>query len=383
MLSDDTVLSIVAAELSNQYGGQSTSGTSGNIPDLEASLDYYLGNPNGREVANRSQVTSTDVADAIEWIMPQIMKSFTQNNEIVAFDAVHPGDERQAAIETEYVYDVLMKQNDGFILIHQFVKDALMQRNGILKVYYADDTEMWTSDYTGINDQEFQVLATMPDSEIIERSEYIDEEAHIRAMAMYEQQMQQYQQAMASQGFGQVSQQQQPPPPQEPQPTMLYDVKVQFTSNKGRIVIDSIPPEEFRVNSDHNSICLDDAKFTAHVLDKTVSELMAEGVPEDVLKEIPKGSINYDTKYRFSAQNEDLIYAWDMDTEDWSQTNITVTEAYLLIDYDEDGISELCKVTLAGGDTPTKVLSIEQIGQPYGVVCLIIYMPRTIKEWLS
>ena len=36
------------------------------------------------------------MADAIEWILPQIMKSFTENNEVVIFDPVHEGDEQQA-----------------------------------------------------------------------------------------------------------------------------------------------------------------------------------------------------------------------------------------------------------------------------------------------
>ena len=66
MLDNDKVLQIVTAELSQIYGQGTDTGDGGNIPDLDTSLNYYLGNPNGREVEGRSQVTSTDVADAIE-----------------------------------------------------------------------------------------------------------------------------------------------------------------------------------------------------------------------------------------------------------------------------------------------------------------------------
>jgi len=161
MLSKEDILTIVSSELS--LADSSTYNGVGNV-SLEESLSYYLGLPNGTEVEGRSQVVSTDVADAIEWILPQIMKSFTQNNEIVVFDPVHEGDEKQAELDSQYVYEVLMKQNDGFIILHQFVKDALMQRNGILKVYYAKNNETKSSDHTGslaaqqINSTDYKIL---------------------------------------------------------------------------------------------------------------------------------------------------------------------------------------------------------------------------------
>lgn len=123
-LSESDILAIIANELSN------ANITTSSPAMLQDPLLYYLGLPNGTEQEGRSSIVSTDIADAIEWIMPQIMKSFTQNNEVVVFDPISEADELQASIESEYVYDVLMKQNDGFVLIHQFVKDALMQRNG-------------------------------------------------------------------------------------------------------------------------------------------------------------------------------------------------------------------------------------------------------------
>ena len=39
-------------------------------------LSYYLGDPFGNEVENRSQVVATEVSDTIEYIMPSLMKMF-------------------------------------------------------------------------------------------------------------------------------------------------------------------------------------------------------------------------------------------------------------------------------------------------------------------
>ena len=121
-MEERTILRIIANEMSNADVAY----------DYKTPLDYYLGNPDGKEVEGRSTVVSTDVADAVEWILPQIMRSFTQNNEVVIFDPLGPEDEFQAELESQYVYDVVMKENDGFIILHQFVKDALLQNNGII-----------------------------------------------------------------------------------------------------------------------------------------------------------------------------------------------------------------------------------------------------------
>jgi len=96
-LSDREILNIVGEELQQASGGNENDFVEANRKDA---LAYYLGQKNGREVEGRSTVTSTDVADAIEWIMPEIVKAFTQNNEVVTFDATGAGDELQAEMES-------------------------------------------------------------------------------------------------------------------------------------------------------------------------------------------------------------------------------------------------------------------------------------------
>lgn len=367
MLSDEDILSIVSSELS--LADSSTYNGVGNV-SLETALSYYLGLPNGTEVEGRSQINSTDVADAIEWIMPQIMKSFTQNNEVVIFDPVHQGDEKQAELESEYVYEVLMKQNDGFIVLHQFVKDALMQRNGILKCYYSKRSEMKSSDYTGITTDQANHLLAQEGVELVEKTEYIDQQQTDLKRQQIGSQIQQMQQ------MAQSPEAQQAPPEQVEQfmqkmeelqaemdvPVMLCDVKVSVERIRGKIYVDPVPPEEFRLNAQHNSINLDGARFTAHVILKPASDIMEE-FPELSKKEVddlPEGSNFYDREYRFSMQNESVFYD-RVDSGDKSQRLLEISECYLQIDIDETGISRLMKVTVAGGDAPTHLLSVEDV----------------------
>lgn len=283
--------------------------------NLETSLDYYIGNPRGDEVEGRSKVVSTDVADAVEWIMPQIMKAFTQNKEVVTFDPSDPSDKVQAELESEIVYDVIMKENDGFVKIYQFVKDALLQNNGVLKVYYEKTTETSTKSFTGLTHDQLNVLMTTPN-------------------------------IVSATGE------------QDPI-TGLSDLKLKVETQYGRVIIECVPIEQFRYNTDHNSINLDDARFTAHVFKKTVSDLLLEGIPEKVIDELDESS-NYPlTDFRFRAQGESSINL--SVSEDESLREVDIAECFMKIDIDDDGIAEYCKVTVAGYDVPTHILSVEEI----------------------
>jgi hypothetical protein len=330
-LTNDDILDIVNAELENAPVNN----------NLETPLAYYLGEPNGTEVEGKSSLMSLDVADAIEWIMPQIMKSFTQTNEIVIFDPCGPEDERQAELESEYVYNILMKKNTGFISIHQFVKDALLQRNGILKVYYESNDQVTKEAYTGLTEQQLQMLLSDKTVELLSMEQIIDVDP------VYGQQV-------------------------------LFNVKIQITIKKPKIRVMPVPPEEFRVNSSHNSIDLTDARFTAHITQKTVSQLREDGVSEDILDELSTGFINQ-SDYRFQLQGENSTV-----NEGWTKANdamrlIQVAECYLYIDIDGDGIAEYVKVTCAGNDTFSTFISMDEMTESPWISATAILMSHKFQ----
>jgi hypothetical protein len=333
-LTDDDILAIIANELSMANVTVQTP------QDLIDPLNYYLGNATGTEQEGRSALVSTDVADAIEWIIPQVMKSFTQNNEVVIFDPVSPDDEKQAELESEFVYDILMKQNDGFILIHQFVKDALMQRNGILKVYYENEEDVSTEEYTGLSTEQLQMLVADPTVEILKLSEI---------------------QTYLPDG----------------QPILFYDAKIKITINHGKICVDAVPPEQFRVSNQHNSINLDKARFTAHIVTKSVSDLIEEGYDAEVVENLGEADL-LRSSYRFGAQHENtLIPATFVD--DLSSKLVDVCECFLKLDMDGDGIATPQKITVGNSMPPSVVLSKEEVDSSPWVACTAIIMSHKFK----
>jgi hypothetical protein len=333
-LTDDDILAIIANELSM---AEATSQTS---QDLSVPLDYYLGNAVGNEQEGRSALVSTDVADAIEWIIPQVMKSFTQNNEVVIFDPTSPDDEKQAELESEFVYDILMKQNDGFILIHQFVKDALMQRNGILKVYYENNEEVTTESYSGLSEEQLQMLVADKTVEILNLS---------------------------------VTEQFTP----DGQPISFYDVKIKVTNSNPKICIDAVPPEQFRFSAQHNSINLDTARFTSHIVTKSVSDLIEEGYDKEVVQDLGEADMQR-SAYRFGAQNENTIIPATF-VDDLSSKLVDVCECFLKLDVNGDGIATPMKITVGNSSPPSVVLSKEEVDYSPWVACTAIIMSHKFK----
>jgi len=308
-LSDEQILSILNAEIS-----QSTYFT-GADSDHEIAESYYRGDPNGLEKEGKSKVTSTDVADAVDWILPQVMKAFTESGDILVFDPVHADDEEQAEIETDYVYDLAFKQNDGYVAIHSLVKDALLHRNGLLKIFFSPEINKVTKRYEDISLQELEFLSSDPDIAILQHSDN---------------------------GDG------------------TFSVKLVSTTNNNKIVIEPVRLEDFIYNIDHESISLEDARFTSHVVQKTSSELIVEGFDKDVVDKLSTSS----TYRGNTSRHDDEIYQV---SEDKSLRLITIFECFLKIDLDEDGIATLHKIVAAGdGENVTSILSTDEIAyQPW------------------
>ena len=356
---NDFILKVVSEELSQSAGGNDNDFIDSN---RKQALAYYLGQQMGNEVEGRSTVVSTDVADAIEWIMPEIMEQITKNNEVVAFDPTGPQDELQADLESKFVYDIMMKHNPGFNTLHQVIKDSLMQKNGFTKTYFEKDLKVDVKRFTGITEDEVAVILDDDRVELMEETGNIDHVLYAELKEQHKAQMEQYSQ-MARQAVNNPQlAMQMPPAPPEPEAPIVYDIKVKVEHHTPMIRIDPIPPEEFRINRQHNTPDPSEARFTAHVVLKSATDLIKSGVDKKIIDELPKGDsdMDRDRDYRFHMQNETVYPSRDVSI-DSSMHLYEVAECYMHIDIDDDGIAEFCKITVAGGDNPTTVLEVEEM----------------------
>lgn len=325
-MTNDDLLKIVKAHLSQAQGDALSDQI---LKDQRDALNAYLGGPNGLEMNGRSKVTTTDVADAIEWVMPEVMKALTQGKDVIQFDPLYAGDEIRAEIETSFLYDILMKDNHGFVNIYQLAKDALMQRNGILKVVVEEENNDCIRDYTGITQEMLTALLNDINADVLQLT---DHQIII-----------------------------------EGQSITVYDCKVQHINRKRKVKTIPVPPENFRIKRFHNSIMLDDCGFLGDVCYKTRSELIQEGYDATTVNSIAAANeLNEkDNRYRWHLQHEQVVPV-DISGLDKSQELLEVYELYLFVDLDGTGVAERMKIIAAGSNGPTEILHIEDSSyQPY------------------
>ena len=318
-LTDIELVSIIKA-----YRREALGNDDGDLSNERAkAFDHYHGRPYGDEQQDRSQVVTKELAETIDWIMPQLMRIFTQSGNITEFSPVGGEDEEQAGQETDYVNHVIMKDNNGFMLLHDWFKDALILKNGYVKHYWDESEKISEREYDGLTEDQLVALFAdlgMDGAEI----EVLEQEEKYNSVTVN---------GMAMQNIA-------------------YEIKLAIKKKTNRVRIVPIPVEEIRVSKD----CTGDiqsAYFVEHVTIKTRSELLEMGMDENFVDSLP--AFNED-------EHDDIVYARDSvadESEDelgmsWdrSMDEVEYCEAYILADYDGDGVAERRKVVTCGNRIP-------------------------------
>ena len=278
-------------------------------------LDFYLRNPYGNEIEGRSQIVTGEVAEAIDGALPQLIRVFTTTEDIVYFEPQSPGDEETAKQATDYCNWVFYRENDGLLILHNWFKDALLQKVGVVKAYWEKKEDVNVEKYKNLSEDELAMLLSDGSLEVVEQEvEFI--EGGIDPMGM---------------------------PIQVP----VYEVKVRSVKKYGCVKIENVPPEEFIISKSARTI--KESPFVAHRRLMTRSELIALGYDKKVVDGLP----SYDD-LQFTPERVARFSQGEQPDEDTSldhaMQTIEVFECYIRIDENEDGIAELRRIVYAGAE---------------------------------
>lgn len=293
--------------------------------DRYNALNAFFARPLGNEVENRSQIVIPELRDTIQWIMPQLMRIFAANPEVFRFDPEGPNDTGQAQVETAAVNHVFMKENPGFLILHDFFWDAMLMRNGYVEVYFKKFKDTTTESYTGITQIELPKLLGEKDEEKVEVLEQREYSVDI------------------------------PQPNGDPLSIPVFDLKLRRTKTIGKVIIEGIPAEEMRISPRVRG-GLDDSPFSSHVTEETRSNLIAEGYKRSVVDSLPSGRPNW-WEIDALARNQVTDQLSAENPTDRAMQEIEFHNVVMRVDVDGDGIAELRQIIVAGD----KILSNEEI----------------------
>ena len=307
-ITDDAIAQAVRREVDKANSWQD-----GELADQQAdALKLYFGEPFGNEKEGFSQVVTRDVLEAVEGIMPELMKIFTSGDNYVEFDPQGPEDVEAAEQATDYINYIFSRRVDGFSVLYNWMKDALLMKNGIVQVGWTEEERVQFHRFNELDDDELELLEDEDDISIVSKDQ--DEE------------------------------------------TGLWDVKVSRIDKIGKPFVELVPSEEFRIKE--RSANIQTAGFTARVRDRTVGEMIEDGFDEEDLEAATVATRTDDNAVsdaRFSTPREESGDAkatvTDFDKE------IEVIEAYIDIFDPKDSRTKLYHVIQVGN----KVLSKEEV----------------------
>jgi hypothetical protein len=382
-MTDDELLAMTGDEIRTSVGYFAS-----RVSNMRReAMQYYLGLPVGDlappAIEGRSKFVATDVADTIEWMLPSLMKVFTGGDSTVEFTPQQPGAEQASKQATDYINYVFYRQNPGYQIMYTWIKDALLQKNGILKVWWDDKIEETKEEYEGLSDIELAMLMRDQELTVTAHREYPDPAAQQQREHIVQQLQQAAQQPDQQPPAPQPGQPPQPDPRQQiaqqlqaiqaqPLP-MLHDVTVKREKPHRQVRIANVPPEEFLIARDAKNI--QECRFCAHQVLRTRSDLKAMGYKnvEDLVSDDTTAQLSPERVER-AIWNDEMAYltASQAPPGDPSLTEIWVTECYLRADVDGDGIAEWRKVVRAGN----RILDNEECDGPPFVSITPVPLPH-------
>ena len=310
-MDEGQIKSIVEAEIDDSIGYLDTETTE----ERRKALDYYLRNPYGNEVEGRSQIVTGEVAEAIDGALPQLIRVFTTTEDIVYFEPKTAEDEESAKQATDYSNWVFYRENDGLLILHNWFKDALLQKVGVVKSYWDAKEDVTKEKYKNLTEDELALLLSDESLEVVRQKV-----------------------EMIPAGTDMMG-----------QPVMApsYDVTVKRVNKYGQVRIENVPPEEFLISKAARNI--EDSPFVAHRKLMQRSELIAMGYDKDIVDALPSYddlSFSPERVARFNqGEQPDQTQAIDP-----AMQTVEVYECYIRIDENDDGIAELRRIVYCGSE---------------------------------
>jgi len=317
-MEQNELKSILQAEIDDAIGFIESE----TVEQRKQALEAYLRQPYGNEVEGKSSIVTGEVAEAIDGALPSLVRIFTGSDDIVVFEPQGPADEASAKQATQYCNWVFSRDNEGVSILHDWFKDALLQKNGILKAYWEDKEDITKERYFDLTNDELAMLMSDETMEIVEQD---------------------------TTEFPIIDPMGQPVIDPMGMPVMgaTHNVVVQQKKKSGKVTIENVPPEEFLISKKARTIA--DSPFVAHRQMLTRSTLMAMGFNKKQVEGLQMGdALAYTPERvaRYSAGEQ----PYQVQTDDPSMQEIEVFECYVKTDIDGKGIASLVQVFYASNE---------------------------------
>tara|TARA_R110000765_G_scaffold6539_1_gene20142 strand:- start:3842 stop:6055 length:2214 start_codon:yes stop_codon:yes gene_type:complete len=281
-----------------------------------------------------SSIVDTSTTETIEAYTAILSDLFLSNGKLARFVPYDdsPGSfkhARDASMITNYA---IFKQNNGWELIQTWIKSALLWKNGIIRWDYVEGFDYEFEEYEKISQGQLDILLADEGVEIIGNLNYENELGELN-METGDQDAQ----------------------------LVYVDVRIRRKNDNSRVKIENIAPEAFRISRDAKSI--EDSSFVGIQSILTRSEIrkmwpdVADSIGEDEWDELgDDGTWDGNTSYAGDIAARKFVTGQSYQSGRMSQDvteleanrEVTITECWINVDRDGDGVAELKHIIIAG-----------------------------------
>lgn len=290
-------------------------------PKLIKRLDAYRATPESYKrkfpkLAELNNWVSRDIKTTVDWMMPSLMEVFTGSDSPVDIVGVNVEDDIPAAKIQQLITYFVTRKNNFFSFFYNFARDGMILNFGVSKVYWR------------------RVEEAVP-MEVLATPEVLQDMAQRVAAGKME--------------ILKVE-------PVSPQGDITHVVFNDIRAKINIPVLENMSPAELRFTPEARD--LHDAKFVAHrkiVTGDYLRRKEREGVYQNVSEALSAGqsaAVHSAFEYKYNTELQGAMGRLS-DGDDASK-EIALYEAYLKVDYNDDGIYEDVILHVVG-DTPLKI----------------------------
>jgi len=263
-----------------------------------------------------STIVDTSTTEVVEAYTAVLSDLFLSNNKIARFVPYDdtPGAFKAAKDASNIVNYCLFKKNKGWELLQTWMKSALLWKNAVIRWDYVEDFDYVIEEYEEIDEAKLDEILSDENLEIVN-------ELTLNPLSE----------------------------------TISYiDVRLRKRIDKSRIKIECIPPESFRISNEAKDI--EDAVFVGIQSEMSRSDIRkyypewGENITEDEWSRLGtdtdwlgSGKYSEDVAARKDITGQRYWQGYDSNGTYYTEANqeVTLTESWIRVDRDGDGIAEL------------------------------------------
>lgn len=309
-VTDEEITSIINDSIRQAVG--SFSSGSELQEQRESAINYYTQQAKGNLYPQGvSKVVTSDTMEIVDSYLAVISELMLSNGKIAKFNPSDPSQTVAAGLASELTNHCIFTKNNGWVQLNTWIKAALLFKNAVIRWKWENYYSTKVEEYENISMLELDAILAEGDAEVIEIrvGEGVDPET---GEEVYE-----------------------------------Y-VSVRKEVDKSKVCLENIPPESFMINRGATDI--ESANFVGIQTEMTLSELREMGfdVADDIGEGVEANNFSFDYESSVRQAINEVEQNFHDDFMGVANREVIVTESWIRVDRDGDGVAELKRFITVG-----------------------------------